>query len=126
MSNSATPSTSWPTTDEEREAFSDWQYEVANGDTTAGFREWLNGRSVTPDGMCPVHGGPWGDDVTCVAEDGTTRKALRSPTGMASESLAYHIEAGDVVTAVAQGSTLTLTLKNDRAILTLIRIEPLD
>ncbi len=31
----------WPTTDAEREAFKDWQAEVANGDTLRGFREWL-------------------------------------------------------------------------------------
>lgn len=34
-------STTWPTTDEERTSFADWQYEVSNGDTTLGFREWL-------------------------------------------------------------------------------------
>lgn len=32
----------WPTTDAERSAYRDWQYEVANGDTVLGFRDWLD------------------------------------------------------------------------------------
>ena len=31
----------WPETDAERNAFTDWQYEVGNGDTLRGFRDWL-------------------------------------------------------------------------------------
>ena len=31
----------WPTSPAEELAFKDWQYEVANGDTVLGFREWL-------------------------------------------------------------------------------------
>lgn len=38
----------WPQNDEERAAFKDWQYEVANGDTHIGFRGWLNGKEGTP------------------------------------------------------------------------------
>jgi len=31
----------WPETDAERDAFTDWQYQVGNGDTLRGFRDWL-------------------------------------------------------------------------------------
>ena len=31
----------WPTTVDERRAFTSWQYEVANGDTVRGFRDWI-------------------------------------------------------------------------------------
>jgi len=31
----------WPETEAERYAFTDWQYEVGNGDTLRGFRDWL-------------------------------------------------------------------------------------
>jgi hypothetical protein len=31
----------WPSTDEERAAFADWQIEVSNGDTTLGFRDHM-------------------------------------------------------------------------------------
>ncbi len=31
----------WPTTPAETASYRDWQYEVANGDTLRGFREWL-------------------------------------------------------------------------------------
>ena len=31
----------WPETDPERDAFTDWQYEVSQGDTVLGFRDWL-------------------------------------------------------------------------------------
>lgn len=31
----------WPETDAEKNAFTDWQYEVGNGDTLRGFRDWL-------------------------------------------------------------------------------------
>lgn len=34
------PKETWPTTDEDRVEFVDWQYEVGNGDTVLGFREW--------------------------------------------------------------------------------------
>lgn len=36
----------WPETDEEREAFADWQYEVANGDAPNGFRDWYAARAA--------------------------------------------------------------------------------
>lgn len=32
----------WPETEAERVAYVDWQYEVHNGDTVLGFRDWLN------------------------------------------------------------------------------------
>jgi len=35
----------WPENDEERTAFADWQYEVANGDTHQGFRDWMAART---------------------------------------------------------------------------------
>lgn len=31
----------WPETDEERERYTDWQYEVGNGETILGFRDWI-------------------------------------------------------------------------------------
>lgn len=34
----------WPEDDAERVAFVDWQYEVANGYTVLGFRQWLEGQ----------------------------------------------------------------------------------
>lgn len=34
----------WPETDEEKVAFVDWQYEVANADTCVGFRDWFTSR----------------------------------------------------------------------------------
>ena len=36
-----TPVKMWPDTPEERLAFIGWQYEVENGDTLRGFRDWL-------------------------------------------------------------------------------------
>ena len=36
-----TPVKTWPDTPEERLAFIGWQYEVENGDTLRGFRDWL-------------------------------------------------------------------------------------
>ena len=47
---------SWPSTDEEREAFRNWQYEVANGDTTLGFDDWGKdqGLQLTPQEATPV------------------------------------------------------------------------
>jgi hypothetical protein len=39
-----TESATWPENDAEREAYADWQYEVTNGDTLLGFREWLTHR----------------------------------------------------------------------------------
>lgn len=35
----------WPETDEERVAYVDYQYEVANGDTPASFRDWYEDRA---------------------------------------------------------------------------------
>ena len=32
----------WPETEAEKYAFTDWQYEVGNGDTLRGFRDWLD------------------------------------------------------------------------------------
>ena len=38
----ATPEVkTWPETDAEHDAFTDWQYAVGNGDTLRGFRDWL-------------------------------------------------------------------------------------
>lgn len=37
----ATPPKTWPDTDAERQAFVDWQYEVGQGDTLHGFRDYL-------------------------------------------------------------------------------------
>jgi len=34
----------WPETDAEKNAFVDWQYEVGNGDTLRGFRDWLTAK----------------------------------------------------------------------------------
>lgn len=34
----------WPETDQERADFTDWQYEVGNGDTILGFRDWITHR----------------------------------------------------------------------------------
>lgn len=34
----------WPQTDQERGAFTDWQSEVVNGDTTLGFWGWVANR----------------------------------------------------------------------------------
>lgn len=34
----------WPDNDEERIRFVDWQYEVGNGDTVLGFRDWLTAK----------------------------------------------------------------------------------
>lgn len=38
------PRSVWPETDAERAAFADWQYEVANGDTCASFRDWYDAK----------------------------------------------------------------------------------
>jgi hypothetical protein len=35
----------WPETEAEKYAFTDWQYEVGNGDTLRGFRDWLDVRN---------------------------------------------------------------------------------
>ena len=37
-----TPVKTWPETTAEKYAFTDWQYEVGNGDTLRGFRDWLD------------------------------------------------------------------------------------
>lgn len=34
----------WPQSDQERIDFVDWQYEVSNGDTVLGFRDWVSHR----------------------------------------------------------------------------------
>lgn len=45
-----TPAKTWPETDAEKDAFTDWQYEVGNGDTLRGFRDWLQeALAVIPD-----------------------------------------------------------------------------
>lgn len=36
-----TTSSTWPNDPTENASFKDWQYEVANGDTILGFRDWL-------------------------------------------------------------------------------------
>jgi hypothetical protein len=36
-----TPAKTWPENDAERDAFVDWQFEVSQGDTLRGFRDWL-------------------------------------------------------------------------------------
>ena len=35
----------WPENAQERSDFSDWQYEVSNGDTVLGFRDWVAPRN---------------------------------------------------------------------------------
>lgn len=45
----------WPRDDHERELFTDWQYEVANGDTLMGFRDWM---TVCKDERCECYGEP--------------------------------------------------------------------
>lgn len=35
----------WPENAQERSDFSDWQYEVSNGDTVLGFRDWVAHRN---------------------------------------------------------------------------------
>jgi hypothetical protein len=45
-----TPVKTWPETAAERDAFVDWQYEVEQGDTLRGFRDWLQeALAVIPD-----------------------------------------------------------------------------
>lgn len=39
----------WPETDAEKIAFTDWQHEVSNGDTSVGFREWFTNREAEGD-----------------------------------------------------------------------------
>lgn len=38
MGNTTNP---WPSTDSERSLFIDWQTDVAEGNTSLGFRDWL-------------------------------------------------------------------------------------
>lgn len=42
----------WPETAEERARYSDWQYEVANGDTILGFRDWMDHNPLKEEQRC--------------------------------------------------------------------------
>ncbi len=46
---SAVRKSPWPETDDEKVAFVDWQYGVANGDTNASFRDWYENRGDEDD-----------------------------------------------------------------------------
>lgn len=41
MTDTDRPTETWPRTAAERNSYHDWRYEVANGDTVLGFRDWL-------------------------------------------------------------------------------------
>ena len=43
----------WPQTDDEQRDWADWKYEVANGDTTLGFRAWLDNQAQADDQDTP-------------------------------------------------------------------------
>lgn len=44
----------WPETDQERDDFKDWQFEVSNGDTVLGYREWTNHRDQAEEESGPT------------------------------------------------------------------------
>lgn len=48
-SDAQTSAATWPEDDDERAAFGDWQYEVANSDTLLGFRDWITHRDESQD-----------------------------------------------------------------------------
>ena len=45
----------WPETTAEKDAFIDWQYEVGNGDTLRGFRDWLAAKQEQEREQWPVN-----------------------------------------------------------------------
>lgn len=55
ITNGSTTDRTWPENAQERNDFSDWQYEVTNGDTVLGFRDWIMHRDEAED--CDVEGG---------------------------------------------------------------------
>lgn len=46
------PATPWPVTDDEKIAFVDWQADVAEGNTTLGFRDWITHQIEANDEEC--------------------------------------------------------------------------